>query len=245
MGRLSDEVRGILRSERQRSGLSQTLLARRAGVSPALVSRIESGRIPATLAQAENLLAVLQRQFVVAAEPLGAELDAELDAIAAVDLADRLAPLLEPRIYHRLAGLFPLVVEGALAALVQGVPVPVDGLDVAVEWDSAEALAEWLRSWGAERWDPRWLEFRPMDVDPRKPLPLRYRIGFVQLRVRMCQRLPAAIDVRVFLHAEGEEAVMRVRPVADVELADPRCARMLRRYRERRAGGDGGGGAKG
>lgn len=192
MGRLSDEVRGLLRSERERTGLSQATLAHRAGVSGSLVSRIESGRVPATLAQAERLLAVLHRQLVVVTEPLGADLDAELDAVAALDLADRLTPLMEPRLYLQLAERFPVVAEGALAALIQGVPVPVAGLDLAVKWDDAEALAGWLKQWGALRWHPRWLEFRTLDLDPRAPFPLRYRMGFVEVRPRMCARLPGA-----------------------------------------------------
>ncbi|WP_213452776.1 helix-turn-helix domain-containing protein [Rhizomonospora bruguierae] len=236
VGRLSDEMRAVLRSERERTGLSQVRLARRAGVSASLVSRIESGRVRPTIAQAERLLAALNRQLVLATEPLGADLDAEFDAVASLSLADRLAPLLEPGVYHDLAVLLPAVVEGPLAALIQGVPLPVAGLDLVIEHGSAAALAEWLKRRGAQRWHPRWREFRLLPFDPLAPLPPRYRIGFVELRVRLCERLPEALEVRVPPRRGVADAVIRVLPLAEVELADPHCARMLRRYRERQGG---------
>lgn len=62
-----DEVGAILRSARERHGLSQRRLARRAGTTQAVVSRIERGEASPSIATLRRLLAAL-----------GWELDVEL-----------------------------------------------------------------------------------------------------------------------------------------------------------------------
>jgi transcriptional regulator with XRE-family HTH domain len=66
----------LLRQARQRSGISQRSLARRAGTSQAAISRIERGLEQPTVERLEQILAGLGWRPVISLEPL-AEHDAE------------------------------------------------------------------------------------------------------------------------------------------------------------------------
>jgi hypothetical protein len=66
-----------------------------------------------------------------------------------------------------------------------------------------------------------------LDLDPRAPGPHYWQTQFGKIRAQMTDELPESVEIKV-----GEEAY-RVRPLADLEPADDRAARLLRRYLER------------
>ena len=62
----------VLRSIRERAGLSQRELAERAGTSQPAVARVESGRSSVTVATLRRLLAAAGFELVLGAEPAAA-----------------------------------------------------------------------------------------------------------------------------------------------------------------------------
>ncbi|MGE5826756.1 MAG: helix-turn-helix domain-containing protein [Micromonosporaceae bacterium] len=213
----------LLRSRRGAAGLSQDHLARDAGVTQPLVSRVERGITVPSLDLVERLFAALGLQLRVAAEPLDADLDAELDRISLVPLEDRLINSDWPYLVSRL-GELPYVIEGGLAALVQGAPVAVRVADIAVAVRDVDAFDTWLRLRGAQRWNERWQEFGYGNPDPRLEGPLRWQVCLCELRARICRELPESVEVRI------QETVYRVRPLLQLELTDPLVAGLVRRY---------------
>lgn len=63
-------VSDLIRDARQRHGLDQRALARRAGTSQAQISRIERGETSPTVETVERLLASLGEELRLAADPL-------------------------------------------------------------------------------------------------------------------------------------------------------------------------------
>ena len=60
----------LLREARERHGVSQTRLARRARTSQAAISRIERGRVSPTMETARELFDLLGEELRVTAEPI-------------------------------------------------------------------------------------------------------------------------------------------------------------------------------
>ena len=98
--------------------LTQVQLARRAGVARSTVAAFESGKHAPSLAAIDQLLAALGRQLRLDAEPMAADLDAEIDAAMTVPLGERVERHAGwvPDLLAQLAGV-PFVAEGSVAAL--------------------------------------------------------------------------------------------------------------------------------
>jgi len=226
--RLVRQVGTALRRKREFAQLTQAQLALAAGTSQSTVAHVERGSRTPSLDLVERLFAALGVQIRIQLEPLDAEVDAAITALAATPLAERLAETDLGRLTRSLttAGLAH-VVEGAAAALVQGAPVPVELIDVALCWADADRFAAWLeRGWG-QRWNERWQEYGFLPLDPRLPGAHRWTTKDGWLRARMCDELPDSLEVQL-----GGDAY-RVRPLADVEITDEHAARLLVRYRQR------------
>jgi transcriptional regulator with XRE-family HTH domain len=227
---LRGELAELIRRERESAGLTPADLAARAGLPAANVTRIERGTLAASLDTAERLFAALGLRLRLSTEALHGDLDADLDAqldrLAWVPLAERLSRSGLSHLLDTLDG-FAYVVDGALAANLHGVPLPTDALEIAVAWADAEAFNRWLVKRFAYRWHERSGEFRALDLDPRAPGPHFWRTSFGAVRATMCDELPDSVEIPV-----GERAY-RVRPLVEVEPADEEAARLLRRFRER------------
>ncbi|WP_225854483.1 helix-turn-helix domain-containing protein [Micromonospora sp. ALFpr18c] len=135
--RLVTLIGTAVRHQRHRRELSQRQLAQLAEVSQAAVARIERGERAPTIPVLERLLAAMDVQLVVAVEPLDAHLDARIDDLAARPIAERINELDLDRTLDRLTD-FPQVITGCTAALLQGAPVPVDALEIAVRWQDSK-----------------------------------------------------------------------------------------------------------
>lgn len=221
-------IGSTLRRQRELIGLTQAALAQMAGTTQSTVAHVEQASRTPSLDLVERLFAALGVQARLLLEPIDAEVDAAIADLAERPLADRVADTDLRRLTEALttAGL-EHVVEGAAAALVQGAPVPVGAIDVALRWGDVDRLCDWLeRGWG-QRWNERWQEFGYRSVDPRDPGAHEWQTKHGWLRGRMCEKLPAHIEVR-----HGDRTY-RVRPLIEVEIADERAAALLARYRLR------------
>jgi transcriptional regulator with XRE-family HTH domain len=226
--RLLTQLGAMVRRERERHDLTQQALANLAGTSQAAIARIERGDRAPSVPMLERLFAALGMQLTIGVEPLDAHVDAAIGEQTQTTLADRIAEASLAKVAAALADI-PHVFAGPAAALIQGAPVPVDAVDIAVEWRHADAFTNWLDLRYARRWHEKWQEFGYLAIDPRLPGAHRWQTLFGEIRARMCDELPESIEVR-----HGEQSY-RVVPLADVELDDPRAANLLRRYRQLRS----------
>jgi transcriptional regulator with XRE-family HTH domain len=213
-----------VRSRRAALGLSQDALARAAGVSQALVSRVERGLVDASLDLVEQLLAVMNVQLHPRLEAVGVRLESDLEQAMLTPAAERLLTW-----SYGLAELsrFGVVFEGPVAAALQGVPMPIDAADIAILPSAIGDFTAWLRRRSAQRWSERWHDFSDYQVDPREPGRLYWHMVIGDVRARICARLPESIEVT------HEGVQHRVRPLTELEMADPMMQALLRRYRER------------
>lgn len=134
------DVGAIVREARSRSGLSQEQLARRAGLSRAMVAMIERGRRSPSLATLTGLLAASGLQLKVELETLDDDVRRTVDDAA----RDGERPARVADLWSRFEGLPGVVhqVEGLAAAALLGLSVPIDVCEIAVA-DAARTYA-WL-----------------------------------------------------------------------------------------------------
>ncbi|MGC4744222.1 helix-turn-helix domain-containing protein [Micromonospora sp. DT201] len=217
-----------IRQQRQSRELSQCELAELAGISQAMVARIEGGDRAPSLAALERLLAAMDVQLVVGVEPLDAHLDARIDDLAAQPIAERIDALGLDRLLGRLSD-FPQVITGTTAALLQGAPVPVDALEIALRWQDSKPFTRWLETNYGQRWNARWGEFGGVWLEPEEPGEHRWSTRYGEVRATMCDDLPETIEV------QHGGRIYRVVPLVELELTEPRAGELLRRYRDRQA----------
>jgi transcriptional regulator with XRE-family HTH domain len=224
--RLTTLIGATLRQKRELRGLTQAALAVLAGTDRSTVTRVEQGDRAPSLPMLERLFAALDLPLTVGVEPLDAHLDARIDDLNSRSIAERITDVELDRAMDRL-GDPPYVLTGATAALVQGAPVPMEDLEIAVAWRDVERLATWLDRYHAQRWNPKWEEFGYLRTDPREPGEHRWRTVAGVLRASMCDELPEAIEVR---HGDRGYPVV---PLALAEVTEPATADLVRRWRER------------
>jgi transcriptional regulator with XRE-family HTH domain len=223
------EIGSLLRERRESASLTQSELAERAGVSQSTVSAVERGTRSPSLTVVGLVLAALGLQLRPATERIEepeADLDAAIEAMQATPLADRLVGkwFNGAELLRMLAPAAP-VVEGASGAVLHGAPVPLHGLDIAVERDRLTQLADVIRRRYAERWSDVWSQWGMGSADPRTPGPMRWLTSDGEFRVRVVDAAPDVVTVLV-----GDLPVS-VRPLHDIESADRRVARALTRLR--------------
>ncbi|MFI5929882.1 helix-turn-helix domain-containing protein [Micromonospora sp. NPDC051543] len=225
--RLVTLLGAVLRQQRQRRELSQRQLAGLAEVSQAAVARIERGERAPSVPVLERLFTAMDVQVVVGVEPLDVHLDARIDELAARPIGERIDELGLNETLDRLTD-FPQVLTGSTAALLQGAPVPVDAVEIALRWQDSKRFTGWLEANYGQRWNARWGEFGGVWLEPEEPGEHRWSTRYGEIRATMCDELPETIEVR----HDGRD--YRVVPLVELELTEPRAADLLRRYRTRR-----------
>ena len=228
-GQLAARVGELLRTRRMTAEMSQYELARAAGTTQQYVSRTEAGLNAPTTRMLERLFAVLGWQLRPELEPLDADIDAaiaEAEAQSAEDIGlvvDDLFALL------RIAGDLPHLVDGALAARLQGVALPVRrSYTLAVAEADLDVLSRWIFSVpNCLRYDERWGSYTNYDIDPARPGPLRWRTPLAELSVRLLPELPEPVVVR------SGQRDLRLRPLVDIAIDDLLVTHFLRRRRRR------------
>jgi hypothetical protein len=156
-------------------------------------------------------------------EAVGARLESDIQQAMLRPAAERVDPY---SLILREVSKLEAVFEGPIAAVLQGVAMPVDAADVAIAPSTAAGLTAWLRRRGAKRWSERWREFSDWTLDLAEPGPLHWRTVHGDIRARIWAEPPPSVDV---LH---EGVTCRVRPLAELEMTDPMLEALLRRYRE-------------
>jgi transcriptional regulator with XRE-family HTH domain len=222
--RLVRELGQLLRRQRERRGLSQETLAIRADVTQQYLSRLERGVGGSGLAAMARLFAALQLRLTADVVPLGYELDDEIDRLRGRLAEEQAMWAGRLRWLRRYARDLPVVVDGPMAALLQGLPVPVPRIDLLIAESDLDLLAAWVaRVPGLRRYRELTRECTDWNVDPREPGPLWWGVVICELRVRLVAKLPAKLDLEI----DGER--LRVRPLADLNADWPDVAGVAQR----------------
>lgn len=175
----------LIRQARVERELGVAELARRAGVSPASVSKIERGRRSAvTIAMADRILAAMGLRLHVETVPLWADIDTAIAEASRRSLAERMAgwPIDFAAFVNRLDGI-PYLLDGLTSAAVQGAPVMVEEFEIAVPRDDEvlDRLTFLLGDFMARRGEG--FESR----DPRRPGSEHYLCIAGRFRVRLIE----------------------------------------------------------
>jgi transcriptional regulator with XRE-family HTH domain len=227
---LAARVGQLLQNERAIRRWTQATLAERAGTTQQQVSLVERGLTQPTTGLLDRLFGALDLQVRVDPEPIGTDCDAEIAANETFTADDRAESLLlYERNFRRLEGM-PYVLTGRLAAFLQGVPVSVSRLDLAVAEGDLGRWSDWFDSHFTQRWNERWHDYGGLLVDPRiASLPMRWSVGLNEVRFEIGPVLPDAVLVTC------GEFTLPVRPLGDLERDCSDLRRLMARRRERSA----------
>jgi transcriptional regulator with XRE-family HTH domain len=221
-------VAELLRSTREDAELTQAQLGRRAGVARSTVAAYESGRHVPSLGAIDRLLTALGRQLRLDIEPIAADVDAAIDRALEASLDERIEQHAHwlPGLLTQLKGV-PFVVDGAAAAFVQGAPLPIECLEIVMATTDLAVLNYALERTHARRWNERWRDWGYDAIDPRRDGPPRWWTWFGEVKLRVAEVRPRAIEVTV-----GEHRIA-VRPLVEIEADDAAIQRILARLRQR------------
>jgi transcriptional regulator with XRE-family HTH domain len=234
--RLRRDVGEVLRKRRLAAGMTQDRLAAQARITQAMVSRVERGLYPASLDLIERLFGALALELRVEARAAHTDLDRAIAELAEMSIAERLnegrgMDAMGVLWTMRRWGPVPFVVEGALAAAMQGAPIPIDDADVAVIRKDHDAFERWLGWTAAKPWSEERQEFTFDRPDLRRCHSVRWQIAHGVVRTRFVDAPPTSIEIT----HDGE--TYAVRPLAEVEMVDPHAADLMARWRELVAAG--------
>lgn len=241
--RSADRAGVIIRAEREKLGLSQARLAEESGVSVTTISDLERGRRAATLDLADRVLKAMGLRLHVAAEPEFADIDAVIARASGRSPAEIMAGWVpDAAAYVAFLADVPFIVEGVAAAALQGAPVEVPTLEIAVPADDEEALDKLTVMFGAigarrgdfEIRDPR-VKGSPDYLSLHGPPRLRLASPFRPCHWMDIDPLPEPRFALLWFLLDRREQLPRARiavtPLADIESGNGQVRRAVERAR--------------
>lgn len=215
-----------LQRERVARGLTQRRFAEQHGLSQSWLARFELGQSRTSLDRVADLFAAFGLQLRVEVEPLGTDLDDEILKHGRMSDAERSDIISYFDRYVRFFDGARFAVTGRFAAFLQGAPVAVQILDFAVAESDLDQYLEVFERHCCLRWSDAWMDWGWGPMDPRRPGPMRWRLGLGdELRLHVTKNAPRSVVVKA-----GDREV-RVIPLADLELAFPDIGRVMDRWR--------------
>ena len=183
----AERMGALVRAEREKRELSLAKLAGRSDVSVATLSKLERGKRSVTLDLADRVLEAMGLRLHVTVEPLWATVDEAIARSAGRSPAERVAQwrddgTIDVGAYLTCLQGVQFAIDGMMAAALQGAPVTVTKMEIAVPANDATALDELtgaLDAMMAERgagWERR---------DPRIKGSPEYRTWHGRLEIRM------------------------------------------------------------
>jgi transcriptional regulator with XRE-family HTH domain len=226
----------MLRHEREIRRLTLSTVATKAGISEAQLSRVERGHCDSPLGTIDRILEAFDLQPCLVFEPRWAKVDAAIATARDRTPADRLREWNEhglgvAEITGVLAELqVPYLVDGSSAAALQGAPIPVDVLEIAVSQDDEvlDRLTCALARLRGRRWNEKWAEWGSgVSRDPREDgwTPRLYLSTRGKIKVRLIE------DTTPVLWVEGDGLRLPVVPLMRIEATDRWARRVLQRMR--------------
>jgi transcriptional regulator with XRE-family HTH domain len=243
----TERVGALIREARLSRSLGLVELARLAGVSPSTISRTErGGSAGLSVALAERILAALELRLDIEVVPLWADVDEAIEAAARMPVAERIQawPFSFTQFVSRLDGI-PYLLDGLTAAAVQGAPVKVEAVEIAVPRDDEvlDRLTELLADIMAKRGDG--FDY----LDPREPGSDDYLCIAGRFRIRLIDDyqpelwvdidpLPADDPLPSLFGLPRPPILTRARlavvPLTEIQATDGQARRVLERIMVRR-----------
>jgi transcriptional regulator with XRE-family HTH domain len=243
----TERIGALVRKARLSHNLGLVELASLAGISPASISRIERGIGPAlTVAMAERILAALELRLDIEVVPLWADVDEAIEAAARMTVAERIQawPFSFTQFVSRLDGI-PYLLDGLTAAAVQGAPVRVEEVEIAVPRDDEvlDQLTKLLADIMAKRGDG--FDY----LDPREPGSDDYLCIAGRFRIRLIDAYRPELWVDIDPLAADDplpslfglptppiltRARLAVVPLTEIQATDSQARRVLERIMARR-----------
>jgi transcriptional regulator with XRE-family HTH domain len=217
--RMVDSTGPQLRRARLSAGLSLADAAERAGVSVGYLSRAENDHLVPTWTTLTRIAEALGCEPYLRLLPSRGVVAARVEQLAAMTPEQRLAGDVDPR--RALRGLadavVPFVVTGAVAGVLQGLPMSIDGMAVSVrdEDDAVDRLSGVLIR--------EQVLFRDVEPDEMRAMCAEHSwaIGWCDVTVTFVATLPASVEVQV-----GPQ-VIQVVPLVDLVAGDADAAQVL------------------
>lgn len=222
---LSQDAGRLLRTLRERRGLSQARLAARVGASQQWLSQLERGARNATLADLERFFGGLGSRLRFEVVPTHAAAAEDPELLLDAGEQQRAEQFIGyDYLLDKLYDL-PYLVGGRVAALAHGLPVRVRRLDLIVADRDRPRLAEAVRRFSSVRWSERWQEFCDY-LPPEQPGPMRWLIGGSwELRATLVAEPPGPVAIRLW------DRQFPVPPLPWLLMNDPDVADLLERLR--------------
>lgn len=244
--RSASRAGGIIRAEREKRCLTQAKLAELAGVGKTTISALELGQRATTLDLLDRLLTAMGLRLHVEAEPRFADIDTVIAAAAGRPLAevmDEWVPDAAAYLGFLTRENVPFIVEGLAAAALQGAPVTVETLEIAVPAGDDAALDRLCDIIAATNAGCGYYE----QADPRLPGSPDYNSRHGPLRLRLADAFEPVFWVDIdpmpeprlplfWCMRETREPLKRAHvaltPLAQVETASAQIRRVLERTRD-------------
>lgn len=228
----------LLRAARRHSGLSQSEVARRAGVHHTMISAYERGRRTPGMATFERLLLAAGGELTVELVPAGSSVDDRITLALAQSTEARIGRFAES--LHQLTGLLAEVrcaVDGLAAAALHGVPVDVERIKLllADESGAPEAAANALLGKGVMVWEEQLQRFTHMPAAPdlamraANPSVWWFPLWDEPVEIALCP--PERLDGVQLVSSRGTQ--MAVVGLWDLQVKDPVLADLIERTRAR------------
>ena len=174
----AERMGALVRGQREKRELSLGKLAARSGVSAATLSKLERGQRSVTLDLADRVLAAMGLRLHVTVEPLWATVDEAIAKAAGHSPAERVAQwrddgTIDVGAYLTCLQGVRFAIDGMMAAALQGAPVPVTKMEIAVPADDHVALDDLtaaldaMKAGRGDGWEPR----DPASRGPRNTAP--------------------------------------------------------------------------
>ena len=227
------EIGDLLRGVRAAAGLAQRDWSERSGVAQSSIAAFEKGSRMPSIPTLVRLLDAVDLRLIVGTGPVWELVDRVLLERRDESMEDRSAHLpWFPWFFFDGLKAVDWVIAGTAAAVLQGVPVPAQEIELLVpdDDDTVEALSigiwRYVQGFDAVAWLG----------DGRLPTPEELRKGSVTrwkgLMGHVLIRLVPRADLAPATVIEVEDHKVRVVPLLRLELADPEAARLMARARE-------------
>jgi hypothetical protein len=175
-------------------------------------------------------------RVVLSTEPVHAALDRRVEQLSSEPISQRLLRV-KPHVLAAIEFLADAdpVLDGAAAALVHGVPVPVRFTDLLVARTKIDAVATQFARLPPVRWSEQHRRHLvSLLVDPRLDGAMQWQSSWGELRIKFVDVVPPSVIVRVPRVREGGfESELRVVAMDRIAVLDTELARLVDRVIER------------
>jgi len=212
----------LLRSVRVDRRMTQSRFALRHALSTRTISAYERGTREPSVASVNKILNQYGLRLVLGTESADADIDRAIEASAGKSLGERLVTLRVDvgQVVQSFAAAEPMI-DGALAAFMYGLAVPVRFVDLRIAQRNFDAAADVIERTGPCRWSDHFAEYSPRArPSPREAGRLQWKSWLGEYRIRFDDELPAPMHVSATDPIDGAALRFDVVPLDSIGFVD-------------------------